>query len=107
MLIIIDSKVPNEAKVPLQKLGEVFSFDSDSIVYESIQSHPDIFLFQMEELVIIAPNTPKDLIDALKKYRIPFLRGKSKVGKKFPETVFYNAVCTLWNEAVPISADTR
>lgn len=94
MLIIIDSRVPKEAIVQLQKLGEVFPFDSASIVYESIQSHPDIFLFQMEELVIIAPNTPKDLIDALKKHRIPFLRGKSKVGKKFPETVFYNAVST-------------
>jgi len=67
---------------------------SQDLVYDSISGHPDIFIFQMEKLVIIAPNSPQDLIEALKAQRIPFLKGKEKLGPKFPKTAYYNAVST-------------
>jgi hypothetical protein len=94
MLIIIDTRIPKEAKDTLRKTGNVFELDSQDIVYESIKGHPDIFLFQMSDLVIMAPNAPSDLKEILKKERIPFLVGKSKLSKTFPDTVFYNAVST-------------
>jgi len=94
MLIIIDSRMPQEAKTSLKEVGEVFELQSKDIVYESIQGHPDIFLLQMDELVIMAPNAPLDLKQIFQKHRIPFLKGKNKLGLKFPETVFYNAVST-------------
>ena len=94
MLIIIDARIPNEAKETLAEIGTVFELSSKDIVYESIKGHPDIFLFQMTDLVIIAPNAPSDLKDILKKERIPFLVGKSKIAKAYPNTVFYNAVNT-------------
>jgi hypothetical protein len=94
MLIIIDSRLPQEAKDSLKEFGDVFELQSKDIVYHSIQGHPDIFLLQMENLVMIAPNAPLDLKETLKKHRIPFLIGKAKLGDKFPETAHYNAVST-------------
>jgi len=94
MLIIIDARIPQEAKDFLGNIGEVFQLHSKNIVYDSIKGHPDIFLLQMEELVIMAPNAPIKLKEIFKKHRIPFLWGKTKLGKEHPETVHYNAVCT-------------
>lgn len=92
MLIIIDGRLPANVAKNLSALGDVFELESSGIVYDSISGHPDIFMFQKDNLVIIAPNTPKTLIEELKKYRIPFLRGREKLGLKFPETAWYNAV---------------
>lgn len=94
MLIIIDARIPEEAKNVLSKIGLVYELKSDGIVYDSIMGHPDIFLFKMNNLVILAPNAPISLKEILKKERITFLSGKSKLSNKFPNTVFYNAVYT-------------
>ena len=94
MLIIIDSRMPETAIEKLQNFGTVFQLESFGTVYPSISGHPDIFMFQMEGLVIIAPNAPKSLIDTLKQHRITFLKGKEKLGNKFPETTYYNVVST-------------
>lgn len=94
MLIIIDAQLPSMVAEKLTTIGPVFQLQSQNVVYESISGHPDIFIFQMEKLVIIAPNSPPDLMDALKFERIPFLKGKEKLGPKFPETAYYNAVST-------------
>lgn len=93
MLIIIDGRLPATVAQNLSRFGDVFEMESSGIVYDSISGHPDIFLFQKDNLVIVAPNAPKTLIEELKKYRIPFLRGKEKLGTKFPQTSWYNAVC--------------
>lgn len=92
MLIIIDGRLPATVAENLKQFGDVFELESSGIVYDSISGHPDIFIFQKDHLAIIAPNTPKALIEELKKNRIPFLRGREKLGSKFPETVWYNAV---------------
>lgn len=94
MLIIIDARIPESAIEKLEEFGTIFKLESFGTVYPSISGHPDIFMFQKEDLVIIAPNSPKSLIDALKQHRITFLRGKEKLGNKFPETSYYNAVST-------------
>lgn len=94
MLIIIDARIPQTAIEKLKEYGTVFQLESFGTVYPSISGHPDVFMFQMEELVIIAPNAPKSLIDALKHHRVTFLKGKEKLGSKFPETSYYNAVST-------------
>lgn len=92
MLIIIDSRLPDAIANYLNTFGSVFELESSGIVYESICGHPDIFMFQKDHLVIVAPNSPKALIEKLKKHRIPFLRGREKLGMNFPETAWYNAV---------------
>ena len=90
--IIADSRMPEEAKKNLKKLGNVLFINPTSVTYNSIASHPDIFSFQKDDALIYAPNAPKRIIKELKKLKIKLIEGKKEVGKKYPETVPYNAV---------------
>ena len=90
--IIADSRMPEEAKKNLKKLGNVIFINPNSVTYNSISSHPDIFFFQKDDALIYAPNAPKRIIKELKKRKIKLIEGKKEVGKKYPETVPYNAV---------------
>ena len=90
--IIADSRMPEEAKKNLKKLGDVLFLNPTEITYKSISSHPDIFFFQTKDGLIYAPNAPKRIIKELKKRKIKLTEGKKEVGKKYPETVPYNAV---------------
>lgn len=90
--IIADGRMPEEAKKNLKKIGNVIFLNPTSLTYDSISSHPDIFFFQDKEGLIYAPNAPKKWIKELKKRKIRLTEGKKEVGKKYPETVPYNAV---------------
>ena len=90
--IIADSRMPEEAKKNLKKLGKVLFINPTSITYNSISSHPDIFFFQKDDSLIYAPNAPKKIIKELKKRKINLIEGEKEVGKKYPDTVPYNAV---------------
>ena len=90
--IIADSRMPEEAKRNLKKLGDVLFLNPTEITYKSISAHPDIFFFQTKDGLIYAPNAPKRIIKELKKRKIKLTEGKKEVGKKYPETVPYNAV---------------
>ena len=90
--IIADGRMPEEAKKNLKKLGDVLFLNPTEITYKSISAHPDIFFFQTEDGLIYAPNAPKRIIKELKKRKIKLTEGKKEVGRKYPETVPYNAV---------------
>ncbi len=90
--IIADSRMPEEAKKNLKKLGDVLFLNPTDITYKSISAHPDIFFFQTKDGLIYAPNAPKRIIKELKKRKIKLTEGTKEVGKKYPETVPYNAV---------------
>ena len=84
--------MPEEAKKNLKKLGDVLFLNPTEITYKSISAHPDIFFFQTKDGLVYAPNAPKRIIKELKKRKIKLTEGKKEVGKKYPETVPYNAV---------------
>ena len=90
--IIADSRMPEEAKKNLKKLGDVLFLNPTEITYKSISAHPDIFFFQTKDGLIYAPNAPKRIVKELKKRKIKLTEGKKEVGKRYPETVPYNAV---------------
>ncbi len=90
--IIADSRMPEEAKKNLKKLGNVLFLNPTDITYKSISAHPDIFFFQHKDGFVYAPNAPKRIVKELKKRKIKLTEGKKEVGKKYPETVPYNAV---------------
>ncbi len=90
--IIADARMPEEAKKNLKKLGDVLFLNPTDITYKSISAHPDIFFFQTKDGLIYAPNAPKRIIKELKKKKIKLTEGKKEVGRKYPETVPYNAV---------------
>ena len=90
--IIADGRMPEEAKKNLKKLGDVLFLNPTDITYKSISAHPDIFFFQGKDRLVYAPNAPKRIVKELKKRKIKLTEGKKEVGRKYPETVPYNAV---------------
>ena len=93
MLIICDKRLPTDAKQNLSKYGIVFELFSENIVYKAISCHPDIFITQLTDKLIVAPNSPIELIDFLNQYNINCITGASNLGVKYPETAKYNAFC--------------
>lgn len=94
MLIIIDSRIPYEAKARLRELGDLLELSTDGVTYPAISGHPDIFFTQVDDQLLVAPNLPARYFEILKKYRVSFIKGESPVGNKYPETAAYNAVVT-------------
>lgn len=90
--IIADKRLPVAVIEKLTELGEVMLFETKDITYPSISGHPDIFLTQIENQIIIAPNTPEDFRIQLEKCKIRFQTGQNPVGNSYPETSYYNAV---------------
>jgi hypothetical protein len=94
MLIIVDKRMPDEAKQNLKKYGELIEFASSGITYEAISGHPDIFFCKTPSGIIAAPNTPREYLEIFTDNRITFKLGNLPVGKSYPETAHYNAVVT-------------
>lgn len=94
MLIITDNRIPSKAKAKLSEYGEIINFSTEGITYESISGHPDIFLCQVNNQLIIAPNLPDTYKNILSKNSIPFIEGEMPIEKKYPGTSRYNVVAT-------------
>lgn len=95
MLAIIDSRAPEEAKFNLAKHEDtVFEFESDGITFNSISGHPDIFIYQDESNLIIAPNAPLPLVAFLNVHKVKYIFGKNKVEENFEKSVLYNCIST-------------
>ena len=93
-LIIADKKLPEQAKVNLKQFGLVIEFSTHSITYEAISGHPDIFICQLPDKLILAPNLPSEFFKIFKDEKIHFHKGIQNVGLKYPESAVYNTVVT-------------
>ena len=94
MLIIVDNKIPDTARVRLSAFGEVIGLATSGITYDAISGHPDIFFCQYPGGIIVAPNLPAEYFEILDKRSIPYIIGINPVGKIYPESAVYNAVVT-------------
>lgn len=94
MLIIADNRIPSQAKDKLSEYGEIINFSTEGITYESIAGHPDIFLCQVNNQLIVAPNLPDLYKNTLHKNSISFIEGEMPIEKKYPGTSRYNIVAT-------------
>jgi len=92
MLIIIDKKIPQEAREKLADAGELLELETNSICYDAISGHPDVFFCRIEKEVVVAPNLPERYFEILEKKSVPFIKGELPVGVKYPGTAGYNAV---------------
>jgi hypothetical protein len=92
MLIIADSRIPDEAKNNLRHYGEMIFIKTEGITYESISGHPDIFFCKLNDTIITAPNLPENYKLLLSERAIIFRDGEENVGDKYPKTAIYNAV---------------
>ena len=87
---IIDARMPKEAKDVLRKEFEIVDFRSKDLVYEAISGHPDVFMHQINNKLIVDTNLPKKYFNWLKDNNINYRVGRNKLGKKYPETAYYN-----------------
>ncbi len=92
MKIIVNKDIPEQAISKLRKYGDIITFSTDGITYPAISSHPDVFLFHMDNELIIAPNTPSEFKKKLGRHGITYTEGSNLVGNKYPYTASYNAV---------------
>jgi hypothetical protein len=94
MLIIVDKKIPQDAKRALSHYGELLELQTSGITYEAISGHPDIFFHQINAKLLIAPNLPEEYKQILSRNGLEFVAGEQAVGKKYPASSTYNAVST-------------
>lgn len=87
---IIDARMPGAAKEVLRSEFNVLDFRSKDLVYEPISGHPDVFMHQVNDKLIVSTNLPKKYFNWLKDNNINYRVGRNKVGKKYPETAYYN-----------------
>lgn len=92
MLIIIDIRIPLEAKANLSRFGELIEFSTDNITYPAISCHPDIFLCQTPEALICAPNIPSQYLALFTARNIRYKIGIKNVGQKYPASAAYNGL---------------
>ena len=89
--LIIDSRMRDEEYTYLSNYFNIFKLPLSDDVYEEISGHSDIFYCKINNRIIAAPNA-KILEDGFK-------LGKTKVGKKYPLDVLYNA-CQIGNTII-------
>jgi hypothetical protein len=92
MLIIADKRIPYQAKQNLQNYGELLLLETDGVTDKSISGHPDIFICDTGEKLVLAPNIPYAITEALSKRNIPYVLGQNPVGINYPEAAQYNVV---------------
>lgn len=88
--IVCDVRLPNEMKIILQNHYNLLEFSAKNMVEEPLSGHPDIFLAQIHENLIIAPNTPKYLVDWFNFHHVEYQFGQHNVGFSYPEIAKYN-----------------
>ena len=94
MLIIIDKKIPQQAKEKLIEYGDLLEIETSGITYDAISGHPDIFFHYTGKELIVAPNTPGRYISVLDEKGIEYMHGEQPVGEKYPASSAYNSVST-------------
>ena len=90
MKLIVDERIRNKELELLKQFGEVILIKKQSIVYEQISAHPDIFISTINSKLICAPI----IYNYLKENNINPVMGEKDPGQKYPGDVLYN-VCQI------------
>lgn len=95
MYAIIDKRIAVAIKKRLENyVNDIFEFSSKEITYNAISGHPDIFMFQDENKLIIAPNAPVEFLNFLDSKKINRSFGIRPVGFNLDDSVLYNCLST-------------
>ena len=94
MNIIHDKRLPAEAVSSLCQYGNCLPFYTEHITDESIAGHPDVFICQLKDKLIIAPNTPPPFVASLQSAGFTLEKGSTLVGKEKYNSICYNVVIT-------------
>lgn len=88
--VICDFRLPNFMKERMLPFYNVLDFSAEGIVEETLHGHPDLFLAQINESFVLAPNSPKYVVEYFKSHTIPYQFGEKTVGFSYPEIARYN-----------------
>jgi hypothetical protein len=94
MVILANKNIPKQALQHLSAFGELLLIQTKGITYPAVAGHPDIFLCQVDDVLVMAPNAPKAFKAQLTKRILHWREGYEDVGYKYPETARYNCVVT-------------
>lgn len=94
MIAICDFRLPKGHKERLSQFYNVIEFSAKGMVEEPLEGHPDIFICQKENHLIVAPNISSDFLNHLKISEIEFSFGVNEVGFSYPEIARYNNIIT-------------
>ena len=99
MIIVHDKRLPErykealKSKVPDIEFIPFEGIASENKVYQSIFSHPDIYLFQLDKRAIVhAPGVSRDNLKPFLEKDFTLIKGEEDPGGRYPDTVRYNAV---------------
>jgi len=93
MFAIVDARAPQKAIDTLQNyVSDILLFNSKNITYNSISGHPDIFIYQDTNELIIAPNSPKILFDFFHSQNIRYKMGTKPIDPTLSGSVLYNCL---------------
>ncbi len=73
---------------------DVYIFHTDGITDNSISGHPDIFIYQYKNRLVVAPNAPVGLFLFFDSHNITYLKGERDVGYGLHNSVQYNCLST-------------
>ncbi len=91
MFCIVDARIPEQAKLKLSEFATVISFQKDDYKPEYLSGHPDVFLFQYRNNIVIAPEIEKFADMNLSVLKCTKSKGYSKVDADYPGCTAYNA----------------
>ncbi|MEI6748847.1 MAG: DUF6873 family GME fold protein [Bacteroidales bacterium] len=94
MLIFHNHNLPRQAIAALCNYGETVGFAAPGLVYEAVSGHPDLFIVQAGDELIVVPNIPGNYTQLLDEKAIIYRAGRSPLGFRYPESAKYNAVIT-------------
>ncbi len=95
MFAIIDSRSSEQAFENLRKyVTDLYMFQTSGVTDTSISGHPDIFIYQDKNHLIVATNAPTDLFKFMDKNNITYLKGEKDVGHDLGSNVQYNCLST-------------
>ncbi|MCP4255398.1 MAG: hypothetical protein GY775_18740 [Candidatus Scalindua sp.] len=95
MFAIIDSRSSEQTIEKIKDyVTDVYTFQTNGITGNSISGHPDIFIYQDKNKLVVAPNAPVGLFKFLDNNNIDYLRGERDVGHDLDNSVQYNCLST-------------
>ncbi len=84
MLIIVDKKIPAEAKEKLSAYGTLLELETEGIVYPAISGHPDIFFCKTPQTLIVSPSLPEKYIHKLQEQKVQLILGNQASSIQIP-----------------------
>ncbi len=95
MKVIVDARAPKTALDRLGRDFELVLFASQGLTYPEVSGHPDIFLFQHDRTIVAAPNTPENVLSALRKTDSTELIISAKyAGSSLADSTYFNCCAT-------------